>query len=40
LSIVNNKTIWLGTFGTQDEAIAARQAAEREHGFTERHGKE
>ena len=29
---------WLGVFDTLDEAIAARQVAQRELGFTERHG--
>jgi HNH endonuclease len=29
---------WLGVFDTLDEAIAARQLAQRELGFTERHG--
>ena len=32
------KNIWLGTYDTLDEAIAARKDAERKYGFTDRHG--
>jgi hypothetical protein len=35
----NGKHEHLGTFGTLEEAIAARHAANIKYGFTERHGK-
>lgn len=35
---VNGKSIKLGSFKTQDEAIAARRSAEVEFGFSENHG--
>jgi hypothetical protein len=35
---VNGKYFYLGMFPTIEEAAAARAAASREHGFTERHG--
>jgi len=34
-----NKVYRLGHFSTLDEAVAARKAAEREHGFHENHGR-
>lgn len=36
---VCGKAIYLGIFSTQDEAIAARKAAELEHGFHPNHGR-
>jgi hypothetical protein len=36
---VGGKNIYLGQFRTLDEAIAARQRAERIHGFHENHGR-
>ena len=35
----NKRDFWIGTFDTLEEAIAARRKAEREHGFTARHGR-
>jgi hypothetical protein len=35
---VNGRDIYLGAFISFDDAVAARKAAAREHGFTERHG--
>ena len=35
----NNQQHHLGHFDTRDEAIAARKAAERQHGFHENHGR-
>jgi len=35
---VDYRDIWLGSFEDKEEAIAARKAAEREYGFSERHG--
>ena len=37
-AMVNQKTIFLGNFATKDEAVAARQAANKIHHFTDRHG--
>jgi hypothetical protein len=34
----NKKNVWLGTFDTLDEAVAARQSAQKLLGFTKRHG--
>jgi hypothetical protein len=34
----NTKKLFLGTFKTYDEAIAARKSAEKMLGYTERHG--
>ena len=36
--MVNRKTVHLGRFNRKEEAIAARQAANRKYGFSERHG--
>lgn len=36
---VNRKRIWLGSFQDRDDAVAARRAAEREHGFHPNHGR-
>lgn len=39
LITVRRKRIYLGVFDTIEEAAAARKAAEREHGFSLRHGQ-
>jgi hypothetical protein len=36
---INGRTKHLGTFATIEAAIAAREAAERQHGYSERHGR-
>lgn len=36
---VNRKTVHLGVYASFDEAVAARKAAEREHGFHPNHGR-
>jgi hypothetical protein len=35
----NHKCVYLGTFKTLDEAIAARDAADREYGYHSNHGR-
>lgn len=36
--VVNKALIYLGLFASLDDAAQVRQAAERQHGFTRRHG--
>jgi len=38
LIVINQKKLHLGSFKNKEEAIAARKAANKMHGFTERHG--
>lgn len=37
--MVDKKQIYLGSFRTKEQAIKARKAAERKHGFHPNHGK-
>lgn len=36
---VNYKLVWIGSFGTREEAIRARKAAEEAYGFHRNHGR-
>lgn len=38
IAVGRSRKVSLGTFRTKEEAIAARRAAERQHGYSERHG--
>jgi AP2 domain/HNH endonuclease len=36
--VVNNQQVWLGSYGTYDDAVAARDAAERKYKYGKYHG--
>jgi len=39
IAVGQSRKISLGTYRTKEEAVAARRAAEMQHGYSERHGK-